>query len=100
MFGPWMTAQRNPRRSRNSRGVNQNSQSGFNNHGAKKEGERSQQRNKTGGGNRFNAIADFMEEDSTNFDEVMEGECHAAVNKEKVVAGNLNNDLEGPTVAQ
>lgn len=64
MFGPWMIAQHNNRRPRNPRGSNPRNQSDNHGYGTKKESERYQERNMTGSGNRFDAISDFMEEDS------------------------------------
>lgn len=97
-FGPWMIAQRNSRKPHNPRGANSKNHANENPARFGNEAEKSPIKNKDTGGNRFDIIADLMEEDSAAVDDVAQNEIHSVAHVGRNVACNLNQDLAGHRV--
>lgn len=97
-FGPWMIAQRNSRKPRNPRGGNPKNHGGEDPAGYGKDFERSPIKGKGSLSNRYDIIADMMEEDNDNFPEAAENVSHVEPQVVRSVARNLNNDLAGHRV--
>lgn len=97
-FGPWMIAQRNNRRSRNPRDSNKKFSGGNSASKSVKESEKFPEGGRGGKGNRFDAIADIMEEDNVALDDMITNDSQQITRMGNNVVRNLKNDLEGHRV--